>query len=343
LKKLLGLALAFLLNPVGSALAQFVIPQGPLTVTATENVYIADLDLNLLNGQTQDMGALYTQVQLNESGDLKHAYEHGKVTFDTVGTAPNPVVVSLGTVASSFIIPQGPLLITAPAGPDDVYIADLDLKIPAGTAVDMGELYTQNQLNTSNDLKSAIQAGKVSTGAGTVTPIADPIEISGGTLTGDLDMGGYDILNLGLYPSVSDQFDDIGVATTTLKAEIDGVYVTTGTFGPIVNELNLSTAALEANKVDRAGDTMTGDLNMSDNQIINISSGTVNGSWDVAGRINGILWFDPVDTVSLKLLACPLKPCMVYNTDLDDVFTSTGIAVGQWRNTRTGAGPGYDP
>lgn len=44
-------------------------------------------------------------------------------------------------------------------------------------------------------------------------------------------------------------------------------------------------------------------------------------------------------TTSLKSEACALTGCLRYTTDTQDLFTSTGTLEGQWRNTRTGAGP----
>lgn len=44
----------------------------------------------------------------------------------------------------------------------------------------------------------------------------------------------------------------------------------------------------------------------------------------------------------LRAQACtsyPSQVCLYYNTTVDDLFTSTGSAVGQFRNVRTGEGP----
>lgn len=44
----------------------------------------------------------------------------------------------------------------------------------------------------------------------------------------------------------------------------------------------------------------------------------------------------------LRIEACstyPSRVCLRYGTQSNDLFTSTGSAVGQWRNTRTGEGP----
>lgn len=77
----------------GGVPGPFVIPQGPLTITrpigfAPNGFYVDDLELFLTPGQSQDLGALFTQRQLNESGDLKEALVLADLTYDLTGTVP---------------------------------------------------------------------------------------------------------------------------------------------------------------------------------------------------------------------------------------------------------------
>lgn len=87
----------------------FIIPQGPLTVTrpglfAPNGIYLEDLEFFLMPGQSQDMGALFTQKEINDSLDLKEAILNGQVTYTATGTTPifdptnNTNVVSGSTV-----------------------------------------------------------------------------------------------------------------------------------------------------------------------------------------------------------------------------------------------------
>jgi hypothetical protein len=59
---------------------------------------------------------------------------------------------------------------------------------------------------------------------------------------------------------------------------------------------------------------------------------SVPATWSVAKQAT---------TTSLKSEACTVAGggCLRYTTDTQDLFTSTGTLAGQWRNTRTGAGP----
>jgi len=41
----------------------------------------------------------------------------------------------------------------------------------------------------------------------------------------------------------------------------------------------------------------------------------------------------------LRALSCSTLPCQAHNTDDHDMYTATGTASGQWRNTRLGIGP----
>jgi len=85
----------------------FVIPQGAITVTrpggfAPDGHYLDDIQLFLAPAQSQDMGALYTQRQLNESHDLKDALVLGELVVALGGTIPisDPIATVTALLAS---------------------------------------------------------------------------------------------------------------------------------------------------------------------------------------------------------------------------------------------------
>ncbi len=50
-------------------------------------------------------------------------------------------------------------------------------------------------------------------------------------------------------------------------------------------------------------------------------------------------WQAPAATASICTTAPGATPQLILSTDDYDLYSATGTAVGQWRNTRTGAGP----
>ncbi len=74
------------------------------------------------------------------------------------------------------------------------------------------------------------------------------------------------------------------------------------------------------------------------------ASGAVEGCFDVAtqAELDALPTIQVKTSAELQSEACAsyaTTPCTRYNSDDDDLYTSTGSAVGQWRNARTGLGP----
>jgi len=83
----------------------YAFPQGPITATrpisfSPDGYFIDDLCFFLAPGQAQDMGALFTQKQLNDSIDLKSGILSGDLTFLPVGTIPITEPISGGGIAA---------------------------------------------------------------------------------------------------------------------------------------------------------------------------------------------------------------------------------------------------
>lgn len=76
----------------------------------------------------------------------------------------------------------------------------------------------------------------------------------------------------------------------------------------------------------------------------NIGLGTNNpgAQLEVAGEaiINNVRYFGSKTTAELQALVCPTLPCQAHNSNDFDIYTATGTAAGQWRNSRLGTGPG---
>lgn len=87
---------------------------------------------------------------------------------------------------------------------------------------------------------------------------------------------------------------------------------------------------LEAAVLDkRVGGTITGNLAVTGTfSAVGLSSTTINGI-EVYGSLTG---------AELQFKTCPTV-CLAYNTDENAIYESTGTALGQWRNSRTGTGP----
>lgn len=94
------------------------------------------------------------------------------------------------------------------------------------------------------------------------------------------------------------------------------------------NEFEAPRLAVDENgNTTTAGNTVVGS---------NVTNGA--GGLDIIGALSG---------AALRASACPSQTndwtnvagCLAYNTDDFDLYTSTGFGVGQWRNSRTGAGP----
>lgn len=97
-----------------------------------------------------------------------------------------------------------------------------------------------------------------------------------------------------------------------LDSELEILFVSSGTLQGLI-------AALEADKVNRVGsDAITGDL-----------------------RVNGALFQGKKTNVQIQGLTCAggVGDCFVISSDEGDIYISTGSAVNQYRNSRTGVGP----
>lgn len=75
------------------------------------------------------------------------------------------------------------------------------------------------------------------------------------------------------------------------------------------------------NVVEKTGDTMTGTLSLPD------------------AVIGGLTDFGARTSAQIRALACSVLPCRVVSSTDYDLYTATGTAAGDWRNTRLGTGP----
>lgn len=114
----------------------FVIPQGPLTILrpalfAPDGIYLEDIEFFLQPGQSQDVGALFTQRQINESLNLKEAILSGGVTYIASGTTPIPdPVTSSSTVSSIVQVKDAGGTVINPAI-EDGHLASIDNELAA--------------------------------------------------------------------------------------------------------------------------------------------------------------------------------------------------------------------
>lgn len=101
-------------------------------------------------------------------------------------------------------------------------------------------------------------------------------------------------------------------------SEIDEDVATQAELDAYKAEVVISTDALDVAKVDRSGDTITGDL-----------------------RINGTLFQGKKTNAQIQALVCAggLGDCIASSLTDGDLYTSTGTLAGQYRNARTGKGP----
>lgn len=59
----------------------------------------------------------------------------------------------------------------------------------------------------------------------------------------------------------------------------------------------------------------------------------------ITGRINGVLDQGALTQTQICALTCTVLPCRAWSTTDFDLYTATGTAICQYRNTRTGLGP----
>lgn len=66
------------------------------------------------------------------------------------------------------------------------------------------------------------------------------------------------------------------------------------------------------------------------------------GTFTSTTTVNGLQFFGIMTGATLRTIACPsavLGTCLAVNSDEGDIYLSTGSAISQWRNGRTGKGP----
>lgn len=107
-----GWACLLLIVPLLVYAQVFIIPQGPLTITrplsfSPNGVFIKDLNLFLDAGDSQDMGVLFTQDQINASRDLKRAILAALVLTAAVGATPITLSVDVDVTGGTLTANQG--------------------------------------------------------------------------------------------------------------------------------------------------------------------------------------------------------------------------------------------
>jgi hypothetical protein len=98
--------------------------------------------------------------------------------------------------------------------------------------------------------------------AGLVTALANKLNLAGGSMTGDIDMGGNTIGGLPNPPNAD---------SAANKNYVDQLF-----------------ALLDDEKLDKSGDTMSGDLNMGSNQIKALALATEDGDAANKGYVDGV-------------------------------------------------------
>ena len=161
----------------------FIVPQGPLTVSrpisfAPDGYYIEDLCFFLAPGQSQDMGALFTQKQINESFGLKEGLLLGQVTYTATGTTPMWEPVAGCVVAPAVQVKDVSNVLINPAKEDGNLLAIYNLLLGLATSGSPWNVYGE----------AAVPAGGVHTTVLTVSVIVGTtIKIQGLTGWGDTD------------------------------------------------------------------------------------------------------------------------------------------------------------
>lgn len=130
------------------------------------------------------------------------------------------------------------------------------------------------------------------------------------------------------------QFGLIGMLDTSMFSEGVQLYLSTSTAGELTPvEPGPSQFVIHVGHVGKS--------NAVDGNIIVLVHGDHPQTGQVAGLTEAVR-----TTAELQTEGCTVYPairCLYYNTTDNDLYTSTGSAVGQWRNTRLGTGPGATP
>ena len=120
----------------------------------------------------------------------------------------------------------------------------------------------------------------------------------------------------------------IGLGTTAPNAELEiSSPALGGLASPVLIVSTGSAASQRLFVVDGNGGVGVGTATPAYN--LDVSSYT---------RINGAVFVGAQTDAWLQANACP-PPCFALNSTDNDLYTSTGSAIDQWRNTRTGTGP----
>lgn len=109
----------------------------------------------------------------------------------------------------------------------------------------------------------------------------------------------------------------VASSTVSAQAPILGV----GSSGDPLRLDSSSVTLKGQNVVEKTGDTMTGNLTLP--------AAIIGGLTDIGARTSA----------QLRALACAILPCRAVSSTDFDVYTATGTATGQWRNSRLGTGP----
>ena len=132
------------------------------------------------------------------------------------------------------------------------------------------------------------QAGDITLGTSTTTFTAtDHLVLSAENILGVET--GYEIKSTDYYAISTTTFYNIGIATASIRSDLDAEILRSTTTD---YNIQVSTSALELSKVNRAGDTMTGDLllpNLTATYGITAATSTITKSNSPASTIE-ILW-----------------------------------------------------
>jgi hypothetical protein len=197
----------------------------------------------------------------------------------------------------------------------DSYTPNYGLRLPDLDIEDEETPWGEKYNNNFTLLDTAVESLAVSTGS--VQAQLDAVVLSTGAIQVQLDAVAVStgVLNADLATEVSDrQIADAAIA------------VSTGANAAAIAALEISTAALEAAKMNRAGDTMTGQLNVSSNIV---AASSMTASYIQGGGANFPL---PVTGISL--------------TEIEDLTANKVFTMGnktlEWQFTNPSGGMKWD-
>jgi hypothetical protein len=85
-------------------------------------------------------------------------------------------------------VPTGPLTITLQSTDEPRHLADLNIILEPGVAIDLGHYFTQKQILDSQDLKRYIDSGIVSVAKVGTIPSLEPFSLDGATISAEVTL-----------------------------------------------------------------------------------------------------------------------------------------------------------